>query len=460
MIEKENKHTILFVDDEQAITKALKRLFRKEGFNILTASGGSEGLEFLEKSEGKVSLIISDQRMPKMNGAEFLEKSRLICPDAVRFLLTGYSDMDAVVDAVNKGEIHRYMTKPWNDEDIVLQVRQGIAQYDLVAENRRLVELTKDQNEKLNDLNRNLEKKIYERSRVILQKNKELQVSNLRLEDSFKDAVRLLSSLIGTLNPGLGEYMRHVAFLSRCVGEEFGLKKEQLDQIELAGKIHDIGLLGLPEKILEKDVEGMTESEFKMFSQHPFIGSVCLESVEQLGKIGEFVLCHHECIDGSGFPSGISGDAIPLGARIIGAVGDYCKIVDTWPMQTSKIIDRTKKYTKIFKDIVFAEPKEMLDSIARELLVKGADKKYDSEVVKKLFKKIEELKALSSGKKNIKIDFRQLTEGMVLEEDVRINDGRLLLPKGTNLKEAAIKSILIVGDRNLINQKIHVSIKN
>ena len=106
------KHTLLFVDDEKSITKALHRLFRKDGYHIITASSGMEGLELLEKAERPVSLIISDQRMSGMNGAQFLEKAKKIFPDAVRFLLTGYSDMDAVVEAVNKGEIHRYLTKP------------------------------------------------------------------------------------------------------------------------------------------------------------------------------------------------------------------------------------------------------------------------------------------------------------------------------------------------------------
>ena len=140
------KHTLMFVDDERAITKALHRLFRKDGYHILTASSGMEGLELLEKAKNPISLIISDQRMPQMNGAQFLERAKKIFPDAIRFLLTGYSDMDAVVDAVNKGEIHRYLTKPWNDDDLLLQVRQSLEQFELLVENRRLLKLTNRQN--------------------------------------------------------------------------------------------------------------------------------------------------------------------------------------------------------------------------------------------------------------------------------------------------------------------------
>jgi len=155
-MENKCKHTFLLVDDEESITKALRRLFRTTGFKIMTALSGQEGLDVLKKSEEPVSLIMSDQRMPEMTGARFLEKASKIFPDAIRFLLTGYSDMDAIVDAVNKGEIYRYLTKPWNDDDLLIQVKQGIAQYEMVLENRRLNQLTKKKNKELKELNEDL----------------------------------------------------------------------------------------------------------------------------------------------------------------------------------------------------------------------------------------------------------------------------------------------------------------
>jgi len=131
-------HTILLVDDEKSIINALKRLFRKEGYQILTALNGLQGVKVLENCLEPVSLIISDQRMPEMTGSEFLEKAKELFPNAIRFLLTGYSNMDEVIDAVNKGKIHRYITKPWNDDDMRLQVEQGLKQLELIEENRDL----------------------------------------------------------------------------------------------------------------------------------------------------------------------------------------------------------------------------------------------------------------------------------------------------------------------------------
>ena len=158
------QHTVLFVDDEPSVLKALKRVFRKEGFTIHTAENGPSGLEKLNGIEDPVSLIISDQRMPGMNGAQFLEAAKEICPDAIRFLLTGYSDVDAIIAAVNEGEIHRYFTKPWDENELIVKTRQSLKQFELKRENRRLQILTVEQNDQLNKLNRDLEKKVAERT--------------------------------------------------------------------------------------------------------------------------------------------------------------------------------------------------------------------------------------------------------------------------------------------------------
>jgi response regulator RpfG family c-di-GMP phosphodiesterase len=144
-VELKREHTLLLVDDEHAIIRALKRLFRKEGYTILTAESGPDGLEQLKQCKTPVSMIISDQRMPEMSGTQFLEQAQALFPGAIRYLLSGCSDIDAAIEAVNKGEIHRYLTKPWNDEDLLLQVRESLEHYALSSENRRLAALPIDQ---------------------------------------------------------------------------------------------------------------------------------------------------------------------------------------------------------------------------------------------------------------------------------------------------------------------------
>jgi response regulator RpfG family c-di-GMP phosphodiesterase len=223
------------VDDEESITKSLCRLFRKEGYEIYTASSGQQGLDTLKEAGKPFSLIISDQRMAEMTGAEFLEKAKKVFPRAVRILLTGYSDMDAIVDAVNKGEVHRYLTKPWNDDDLLLQVRQSLEQYELVVENRRLLALTKDQNKELRELNNSLEEKVAERTREVTQKNEELSSLNRQLESNLYNTVRAFASLAEMLTPALEGHGRRVGALSRKIAQELRLPEEEVSQIEIAG---------------------------------------------------------------------------------------------------------------------------------------------------------------------------------------------------------------------------------
>ncbi len=461
-MDKKHEHIILFVDDEQSILNALKRLFRKTGYQILTASSGREGLERLKEVEKPVSLIISDQRMPEMTGAQFLEQAKNIFPDAVRFLLTGYSDMDAIVEAVNKGEIHRYLNKPWNDDDLLLLIQQALQQYELVFENRRLTELTQKQNEELNELNRDLEKKVAERTREISEKNEELAIINHKLEDSFLGTIRLMSSLIETLNPKLGKYMKDVAQLSKEVANEFKVDQQEVDIIEIAGMIHDIGLLGLPETTWAKDEKEMSPREFKMFSQHPLIAQMCLEAVDRLNDVSHIILHHHEHFDGCGFPNGLKDTEIPFGSKIIGAVSDYCKIVNTWPLDRRQIVNKSRKYFNgSIKDLVTAAPEKMLVEIAKKILLQRTKKRYDPQVVTILTKIISEPRKaeMSADQSDVQTRWIQLTElkkGMVLATDLRINDGRLLLAKGSILKEASIKSIQSLGANQLIDNEIFI----
>jgi response regulator RpfG family c-di-GMP phosphodiesterase len=453
-----NKHTLLLVDDEKAITKALHRLFRKEGYQILTADSGPEGLELLRNHDMPVSMIISDQRMPEMSGAQFLENAKAICPQAIRYLLTGYSDMDAVIQAVNKGEIQRYLTKPWNDDDLVLQVRQSLEHYELQFENKRLTELTVVQNAKLNELNKNLEQKVADRTRQVIEQNKALEKANRMLEASFMDSIRLLASMVETLNPKLGKQMRQIAQLARKVGEVFNLDAAELDKIEMAGMIHDIGLLGFPEDLWCKDVKQMSTEQYRVFSEHPVIGSIILEGVDKLADVGEIVLFHHEYINGQGFPNGLRNSQIPLGSRILLAVSDYLSIVTTWPRDARKLIGYTRRHfdASVWNSFTVSnDPEVIIEEAAEKKLYIDSNQKYDIEVVSALIKVVRKAKNIDPSHT---VSTHDIQAGMILMEDLRLNDGRLLLTKGTKLKDTTIQSIQSILERGMISDKLVVSI--
>ena len=180
-------HTILIVDDEEQVGKALGRLMKQIGARYVYMDSGQAGLDRIRSAATPFSLIISDQRMPGMEGDEFLEKAKKITPNTIRFLLTGYADVDAVTKAVNKGSIHRYMTKPWNKDACIETIKAGLEQYELIIENERLFKLAKAQNAKLFALNTDLKKSSVVHQRAIIQRDKEVEQLKKRLEIGFEN---------------------------------------------------------------------------------------------------------------------------------------------------------------------------------------------------------------------------------------------------------------------------------
>jgi len=152
--------SIMLVDDEPGVINALKRVFFVDEFHILTANSGSEALDILGGTDTLVRLIISDQRMPHMTGAEFLEKSRDIFPYALRFLLTAHMDMDDLVAAVNKGRIHQYISKPWDDRDMRRRIREALVEQDHFLKNAGLHNLTAKESRDFLHFNDRLEKSL------------------------------------------------------------------------------------------------------------------------------------------------------------------------------------------------------------------------------------------------------------------------------------------------------------
>lgn len=168
--------TLLCVDDEPNILSSLRRLFRAKGYRVLVAESGDAGLQVLATET--VDMVISDMRMPEMDGARFLELVRIRWPDTVRILLTGYADVSSIIEAINRGEIYRYITKPWDDNDMLLLVRDALERKELENEKLRLEELTQRQNDELKALNASLEEKIRERTADLKTANDSLRGAN------------------------------------------------------------------------------------------------------------------------------------------------------------------------------------------------------------------------------------------------------------------------------------------
>jgi len=372
-------HTVLFVDDEVNILKALQRLMRNEPIKVLTANRPSEAFELIDRCAPQV--IVSDQRMPEMSGVDFLSSVRDRHNDVVRMMLTGYTDMTIAVEAINKGEIFRLITKPWNDDELKATLRQAFDHHDLKAEIKRLNQVTREQNFKLQDMNKNLEEKVRDRTKQLDGKNSELRTAYIQ-------TIRALAEAIDAKDAYTRGHSERVAVYASRLGNQMGLRKELIERIYFAGLLHDVGKIGIPDAIITKP-DQLTLEEYREIQKHPEIGAKILEPVEFLSSIVPCVRHHHEWYDGcqSGYPDRLAGDLIPLPSRVI-------LVADTVEAMTSD-----RPYRKALPiDVVVAE------------LHKYSGSQFDPVVVEAFLKLLEdEGDAFIS--KNQKFDIYAFIEG-------------------------------------------------
>ena len=398
---------ILCVDDEPNILSSLRRLLRPHGYQIVVAGSGAEGLQLMEGQS--FDLVVSDMRMPEMDGARFLELVRARWPDTVRILLTGYADITSTVDAINKGEIYRYISKPWDDNDLLLVVRQALETKALEREKARLEALTAQQNEELKDLNANLELKVMERT-------VELRQANERIKNSFLTSIKVFANLIELRGSTLAGHSRRVADLSRKIANRLGLKPAEAQDVFLAGLLHDVGKIGLPDALLAKPVAQMNGDELGLYRKHPVKGEQSLMPLADLQGAARIVRAHHERFDGQGYPDGLAGPAIPVGARILAVANDYDGL------QIGVLAQR--RYP---------------EDEARKLIAEGRGRRYDPEVIDAFLEIVGHVEP--EYRAEVAVSAEHLKPGMVLSRDLMSREGVLLLSADYLLDEALIRQI-------------------
>jgi response regulator RpfG family c-di-GMP phosphodiesterase len=306
--------TILCIDDEPNILSSLKRLFRAKGFQVRLAESGAAGLALLESEP--VDLVISDMRMPEMDGTQFLAQVRVRWPETVRLLLTGYSDINSIIDAINRGEIFRYIAKPWDDNDIVLIVRQALERKELEQEKKRLEALTFQQNEALKALNASLEVRVQERTH-------ELSVANDKLKANYVTTLKVFSTLIDMRGGNLAGHARRVADMARRIALKLELDSQLVQEIFVAGLLHEIGKVGFADELLGMPVGMMKSQQLDIYRKHTVLAEQLLLPLPDLKDVSEIISGQFERFDGAGFPAQLAAEAIPIGTRILTLASDY-----------------------------------------------------------------------------------------------------------------------------------------
>ena len=358
-------------------------------------------------------------RMPEMDGATFLTEAKNVQPEALRILLTGYADIESTVKALNKGEISRYISKPWDDEEMLGTISEVLKVKRLEREKEELSLLTEKQNNELVELNKNLESKVEERTKQIQKAADALDGAHKKLQTSYDSFVEVFSSFVNAREPLQRAESRAVAELSQKMAKALKLSPELVKATYYAGLMHQMGKVGFSDNILTTPEELLSEEEQELYQQYPVVGETALTAILGFEKTSQLIRSHTELYDGSGYPDGLEGNATRSGARILRAVKDYIGF------QTG---------------ILRAE--KLSGSEAFDEIQSLAGVKYDPVVVKCLdhFRKDYCVSAFYSSEINLKS--RNLLPGMKLTRDLMNSKDMLLVSKGYTVTEAIISKIL------------------
>lgn len=260
--------TVLFVDDEEYVLNSVARMFIGSARRVLRASSAEEALRIIGKEE--IAVLVSDNLMPGIKGIELLSRVKSISPDTVKILMTGHADIPTAIEAINRGEVFRFVEKPWDNTVLLNTVEEGIERYRLLR--------------------------------------------SLRINDEA--VTRSLAQTIELKDPYTRGHCDRVAEFALLLAKKMRLSDEMQRGIVYGSWLHDCGKIGVPEAILNSP-DSLTEKEWVMIKQHPAWGADVARQAELSPIVINIIQFHHERWDGEGYPAGVAGRDIPLEARIV-----------------------------------------------------------------------------------------------------------------------------------------------
>ena len=279
---------VILVDDDEQIVKSFQRRLRKQ-FVLDVATRGAEALDMMER-QGPYAVVVSDYRMPEMDGIDFLMRVRERHPDTVRIMLTGFSDLQTAIKAVNESQVFRFLTKPCPPGVLAEAVNQAIKYHSLMLSERELAGLK-------------------------------------QWRKSLEQLVTALVRLVESRDPYTAGHQQRVAFLSLAIARELQLDPVRQESLNIAAMLHDVGKVYVPLEFLNKPGR-LSEREFNIIKHHPQVGFEILDPVEFEAPVSQMVLQHHERLDGSGYPQGLKDDEIIYEAKIL-AVADVVEAMSS-----------------------------------------------------------------------------------------------------------------------------------
>ncbi len=386
---------ILVVDDEIIVLTALRETLRLEGYHVVATPDALQALEEIRKT--RFSVILTDQQMPMLTGLEFLAQAKEVQPDATRILITAVLSLSTVIDAINKGEIYRFIVKPWLREELLVTIRNAVQRYELICGNTQLRQEVQTQNVQL-------QKEHLAQQNLI----RELEQKQRALETEANGTLHLVLKLMAGVDSRLSTRANKALELGRALGRKAQLTPVEQRRLEIAARLHDIGLLDAPRYLLEKwlaDPALLDLEETLLMQRHPAWGEEWINSTLGDPELGRLIRSHQERFDGTGYPDRLPGPATPWLARLLAIAAAYAAAPGSGNARDTSIATQSGSA-------------------------------FDPDAVR-LFLQV--LPELESSNRIRQVQLSELRPGMVLAKGVYNAKGALLLPEGQTLNEPQIQ---------------------
>jgi response regulator RpfG family c-di-GMP phosphodiesterase len=260
-------------------------------------------------------VILSDQQMPALSGLEFLAQAKEIQPNATRILITAVLSLNTVIEAINRGEVYRFIVKPWLREELLITIRNAALRYELICRNASLHAQTTAMNQQLAAQLAQLDAQ-----------NRQLLELNQTLHKNLDRSVQLCLKTMEAFYPLLGQKARRVLAICQAMADTLKLPEDQRRVLEIGARLCDIGLVGVPRELIRKwqeTPEILTDEERAIIELHPALGQELVAFVADLEAVGPTIRAHHERYNGQGYPDKLSGEQIPWLARLLAVAVAY-----------------------------------------------------------------------------------------------------------------------------------------
>ncbi|AZE82524.1 Response regulator [Pseudomonas orientalis] len=406
------KPAVLLVDDEESILNSLRRLLRTQPYDVVLATSGAQALEIM--ATRPIDLVMSDARMPGMDGATLLAEVHRVYPDTRRILLTGYADLTTIVKAINDGQIHRYISKPWNDEELQLILQQTL-------EHQRLERLTHAQHEQLKALNATLEKRVTARTAELQQTADMLDLAYDELKRSYVTGTEVFSLLANLRLPKDKQTNRALIELIRVYCAAQSIDEASTRDLTMAAALYNIGKLSWNDSMMVAPSDKLHSTDRGLYREYPTQSESLLMTLEPMKDAARIIRHHQERWDGSGFPDHLKEDAIPPGSRLLKLAVDFIEL------QKGLILER-----------------HLNSDEALLYIRKYAGRLYDPELVEDFVQACATfLSDVTLGDPTVKVlTTRELEDGMVLARNLNADNGMLLLNAGKVLNLPLVDKLI------------------